>query len=135
MSRENVSAFSRFIDAQNRRDVQSMLDELDAEVEWHSAIVGSLDREAAVFCGHIGVRELYRDLWEAFDELRVEYSEVRDLGDRIIAFGRWIARGEGSGADTAAFLATVVDFRNGKAIRVRTYLNRQQALEAAGLRD
>jgi ketosteroid isomerase-like protein len=135
MSQENIAAFNRFADAQNRRDLESMLDELDPEVEWHSAIVGSLGGEATVFGGHIGVRELYRDLWEAFGEFRVEYSEVRDLGDRIIAFGRWIARGEGSGAETAAFLATVVDVRNGKAIRVWTYLDRQQALEAVGLRE
>ena len=62
MSQENVEAFNRFVEASNRRDVESMLDELDAEVEWHSAIMGSLGGDATVFCGHVGVREMLRDL-------------------------------------------------------------------------
>ena len=88
-----------------------------------------------VFRGHDGVREMFRDLYGAFAEFRVEYSEVRDLGDRLVAFGRWIARGEGSGAETTAPIAVVVDFKNGKAIRVGTYFDFQQALEAAGLSE
>ena len=135
MSQENVEAFNRFIDAQNRRDVDAMLDELDAEVEWHSVILGSLRGEATVFRGHDGIRQMLRDLYEAFGEFQVEYSEIQDLGDRIVAFGRWITRGEGSGVETATPVAPVVDFRNGKAIRVRTYLDSRQALEAAGLRE
>jgi len=135
MSPENVDAFRRFADAQNRRDVESMLDELDADVEWHPATVGSLGGEATVFRGHIGIRELFRDLYEAFSVSQAEYWEIRDLGDRIVALGRWITRGEGSGAETATPLGLVADFRNGKAIRIRTYLDPQQALEAVGLSE
>ena len=36
---------------------------------------------------------------------------------------------------SASSKSSVVDFRNGKAIRVRTYFDSQQALEAAGLRE
>jgi ketosteroid isomerase-like protein len=133
MSQENVEVFRRFTDAQNRRDVDAMLGELDAEVEWHPATVRSLGGEATVFRGHIGIRELFRDLYEAFGVSQAEYWEIRDLGDRIVALGHWITRGEGSGAETATPLGLVADFRNGKLIRVRTYLDRQQALEAAGL--
>src|SRR5215207_5431985 len=118
MSQENVEVFRRFADAQNRRDVESMLDELDAEVEWHPATVGSLGGEATVFRGHIGIRELFRDLYEAFGVSRAGYWEIRDLGDRIVALGHWITRGGGSGAETATPLGFVADFRNGKLIRV-----------------
>ena len=135
MSQENVEAFKRFTAAQNRRDVAAMLDELDPEVEWHSVIMGSLSGEATVFRGRDGVRDMLRNLYEAFDEFKVEYPEIRDLGDRLVAFGRWTSRGEASGAETAAPVAPVVDFRNGKAIRVWTYFDSQQALEAVGLRE
>jgi ketosteroid isomerase-like protein len=135
MSQENVEAFKRFTAAQNRRDFAAMLDELDPEVEWHSAIMGSLSGEATVFRGRDGVREMLRDLYEAFGEFKVDYPEIRDLGDRLVAFGRWTSRGEESGAETAAPVAPVVDFRNGKAIRVWTYFDSQQALEAVGLRE
>ena len=135
MSQENVYAIARFADANNRRDVEALLAELDAEVEWQSAVLGSLGGHATVHRGHDGVREMLRDLYEAFSEFRVEFSDIRDLGDRVVAIGRWVTRGEESGVETTPPLASVVDFRNGKAIRVRSYLDPDEALEAAGLRE
>jgi ketosteroid isomerase-like protein len=135
MSEENVEAFKRFADANNRRDVEALLAELDADVEWQSAVLGSLGGEATVHRGHEGVREMLRDLYEAFSEFRVEFSEIRDLGDRIVAIGRWITRGEESGVEVTPPLASVVDFKNGKAIRVRSYLDPQDALVDAAMRD
>ena len=135
MSHENVEAFKRFADANNRRDVEALLAELDADVEWQSAVLGSLGGEATVHRGHDGVREMLSDLYEAFSEFKVSFYDIRDLGDRVVAIGRWITRGEGSGVETTPPLASVVDFRNGKAIRVRSYLDPNDALEAAGLRE
>src|SRR3954452_11116599 len=135
MSQENVESFKRFADANNRRDVEAMLAELDPEVEWQSAVLGSLGGEATLHRGHDGIREMLRDLYEAFSEFRVEFSDVWDLDDRVVAFGRWVTRGEGSGIETTPPLASVVDFRDGKAIRVRSYLDPKDAIEAAGLRE
>jgi ketosteroid isomerase-like protein len=135
MSQENVEAFKRFADANNRRDVEAMLAELDADVEWQSAVLRSLGGEATVHRGHDGVREMLHDLHGAFSEFQVEFSEIRDLGDRILATGRWITRGEESGVETTPPLASVVEFKNGKAIRVRSYLDPKEALAAVGLRE
>jgi ketosteroid isomerase-like protein len=135
MSHENVEVFKRFADANNRRDVEALLAELDADVEWQSAVLGSLGGEATVHRGHDGVREMLRDLYEAFSEFRVEFSEIRDLGDRVVAIGRWITRGEESGVEVTPPLASVVDFKNGKAIRVRSYLDPEEALVDAAMRD
>jgi hypothetical protein len=44
-------------------------------------------------------------------------------------------RGKGSGADTESPFGTVVDILNGKAIRVRSYLDCDEALAAADLRE
>ena len=44
-------------------------------------------------------------------------------------------RGKGSGAETETPMGSVVDFQNGKVIRVRTYLDPNEALEAAGLSE
>jgi ketosteroid isomerase-like protein len=78
---------------------------------------------------------MLRDLYEAFSEFHVQFLEIRDLGDRIVAIGRWITRGEESGVETSPPLASVMDFRNGKALRVRSYLDPKEALEASGLPD
>ena len=134
MSQENVEAFRRGLEAGNRGDVEALLEELDPEVEWHSALHALLGGEQTVFRGHDGVREMMRDLNEAFEEIHQEISEIRDLGDRLVAFGRSHARGKASGADVGTPIAFVTEFKNGKAISIRGYYDRNEALKAAGLR-
>jgi ketosteroid isomerase-like protein len=98
MSQENMEAFKRAVDAFNRGDVEALLEVIDAEVEWHDVFAQMLGGEAMVYRGHEGVRELWGDLSGAFAELHVEYSEFRDLGDRIVAIGHLRVRGSESGA-------------------------------------
>jgi ketosteroid isomerase-like protein len=135
MSEENVEAFKRGFEAINRGDVEAALEELDPDVEWHPAVQALVGGEATVYLGHAGVREMLRDLWEAFAVLDAEYPEIRDLGDRCVAIGRIRARGRESGAEIESPLGYVIDFKDGKAIRLRAYLDGDEALEAAGLSE
>ena len=132
MSQENVEAFKRGLGAGNRGDIETLLEELDPEVEWHSALHALMGGEQTVFRGHDGVREMLRDLYEVFGEIHIEISETRDLGDRLVAIGQTRNRGKGSGAETETPLALVTEFKNGKAISVRGYLDPEQALAALG---
>jgi ketosteroid isomerase-like protein len=75
------------------------------------------------------------DLYEAFDEIHIEISEIRDLGDRLVAIGRNHARGGASGADVETPIGIVTKFKKGKAISIRGYLDPKEALEAVGLRE
>jgi ketosteroid isomerase-like protein len=133
MSQENVEVVKRFADAYNRRDVEAMLEDLDLGIEWHSGILTGLEGATAVYRGHAGFRKGLRDLYEDLGETHIEYSEIRDHGDRTVWIGRIRARGRESGAETESPHASVVDFKNGKAICIRTYLDPKEALEAAGL--
>ena len=135
MSQENVEAFKRGTEAYNRRDVDALLKELDPEVEWHSALLIPFGGEATVSRGHGGVREVLGEVYVALAEIHLEYSEIRDLGDRIVGIGRIRTRGKHSGVVTEMAFGTVTDMKNGKGIRIWTYLDRQEALEAAGLRE
>jgi ketosteroid isomerase-like protein len=135
MSRENVKAFKRAVEAANRRDVEALLEGLDPNVEWHPGVAALLGGEATVYWGHDGVRELWRDLYGAFAEVNTDFPEIRDLGDRIIAIGRIRTRGRGSGAETESPFGYVVDFKNGRATRVLTFLDPKDAFEAAGLSE
>src|SRR5829696_4406111 len=135
MSQENVETFKRAADAYNRRDIDTLLRELDPEVEWRSAILMPLGREARVHRGDQSVREGLRDLYEALSEFHVEYSEIRDLSDRIVGIGRVRIREKHSGVETESPLVSVTDVKSGKGIRVWNYLDPKEALEAARLRD
>jgi ketosteroid isomerase-like protein len=94
-----------------------------------------VEGEVKAYRGHEAVRQMMENLLETVAEFYVEYSEIRDLGDRIVAIGRLRMVGRGSGAKLESPFASLVDVRNGKAIQVRTYLDPKEALEAAGLSE
>ena len=88
-----------------------------------------------MYRGHEGVSRAAPDLYETLSEFHAEYPEIRDLGDRTVAIGRVRARGTASEAEIESPHATVVEFKNAKGIRIRTYLDPKEALEAVGLRE
>ena len=135
MSLENVEIVRRVADAYNRRDVGAMLDELHPEIEWYPWLQVQLGGGATVYRGHQGVRQGIRELEEAFSEIQSEQTEIRELGERVVAIGHLRARGKESGAITESAIAWIVEFKSGKVIRVREYLDPEEALEAAGLSE
>jgi ketosteroid isomerase-like protein len=134
MSQENVDTFKRSDDAFRRGNIDAWLEEfIDPEIEWHSALPGLLTQGGTVYRGHAGVREMFREIAEVLDEMTVEYSEIHAVGDRVVGIGQIHTRGKASGAVTEVPFALVGDYRNGKTIRVRTYRDPKEALEAAGV--
>jgi ketosteroid isomerase-like protein len=135
MSQENVEVVKRAREAANRGDIEALLEELDPEVEWHPAMQALLGGEATVYRRHEGVREMFRDFYGAFAELHVAVSRTEDLGDRVVMIGRLRARGKESGAQIESAWGSVTEVKNGKGIRVWTYLDHEEALSAAGLKE
>jgi ketosteroid isomerase-like protein len=132
MSRENVEAYKRAVEAANRRDFEALMEVLDPEVEWYSAVVGM---GSEVYRGAEGIREMFGDADETIPDALFEISEIRDLGDRILSFGRLRAHGMESGAPTEVSFNQLVHFTDGKATVLRTFLDPKEALEAAGLEE
>jgi ketosteroid isomerase-like protein len=135
MSEKNVEAFKRGIAAWNHGDIDATLEVDDPEVEVHAVAPAMLGGESTIYRGHEGFRELFRDVHEAFVEHRIEISEIRDLGERVVAVGQLHGRGTGSGAEVESPIAYVAQYRNGKVIRLDDYFDPEEALEAAGLRE
>jgi ketosteroid isomerase-like protein len=135
VSQENVDTFRRAMDAYNRGDTEALLNEVGAGIEWHPLLPVLLGGPATVYRGHVGVVEGVRELDGAFAELRATAHEVRDLGARVLAIGELRGRGKESGATTDSKVVWLVDFENGKVLRVREFADPSEALEAAGLAE
>ena len=133
MSQENVEIVRQSLEAYARGDVEEMLSYVDPEGELHSAIIGGA--EANVFQGHDGFRSWFAESMETFEELNTELTEYRDLGNRIVAFGRIHARGRGSGLEIDSPTGWVFTVRSGKVVRAEGFLSRAEALEAVGLSE
>ena len=134
-SNDNVEALKRILEAGSRADFETMIEHLDPAVEWRSAILSPMRGHTAVVHGHRGVPRMFKDFHDSFSESGVDLSEVHAMGDRVLAFGRIRTRGKESGAETDAPWSCVADFKDGRAIRIRTYLEPEAALAAAGLRS
>ena len=106
---------------------------VDPEGELHSAIVGGA--EGNVYRGHEGFRRWVADSFESFQEVRNEWSEFRDLGDRVLAFGHVKARGRESGMELDSPMGWVFTVRRGKVVKAEGFLSRDDALKAAGLSE
>ena len=133
LSQENVEAFKRFMDGFNRRNVEAMLEEVDAGVEWRPAAPVALGGGATVYRGHAGIPDGIRDLHDSFAELQIEISEIQEVGDGVVGIGRIRTRGKGSGVESWSPFGAVMEFNHGKATQIRSYLDPREALEAAGL--
>jgi ketosteroid isomerase-like protein len=113
-------------------DVDAWLEPAHPEIEWFSAIVSRMEGPGTV---HRGLAELRRfwDEWHSVWDLTIEASEIRDLGDTVLALGRMRMRGEASGVDLESPVAYLYEFEEGLVRKARAYLDPQQALEAVGL--
>ena len=132
MPETNFEVFERGLDAYNRHDIDDLLEVLNPDVEWYPVLEVLLGGEGTVYRGHEGVRELFRSIEDALGDIRAELSEVvEDSGDRLVASGRLYAQGRHSGAVTEASLGWIVNFRNGKVSKIRTYRDLEEAKEVA----
>jgi ketosteroid isomerase-like protein len=70
---------------------------------------------------------------EAYPDLRVEVLDARSNGDKVLLWVRFVGHGAASGIPLDMELAHLYTMREGKAARAEEYMDRDEALEAAGL--
>jgi ketosteroid isomerase-like protein len=134
MSEENLEIFRRHVAAFNDGDLDAMADLVTEDFEFIPYLAAVVEK-TATYRGRDWLRQYREDAGAAWDDIQVRIDEIRDLGDRAVAFGEIRGRGRGSGLDIRVPLAWVADFHQGKVSRLQSYENAIEALEAAGLSD
>jgi ketosteroid isomerase-like protein len=86
--------------------------------------------------GHAGILDWFRNdiraNWERFD---THPEEFRKVGEKLVVYGRWRARGRDSGVELDVPATWVVEIRDGKIAGWQTYTDRDEAHAAVGLRE
>jgi ketosteroid isomerase-like protein len=131
MSEENVERMRAGIEAFNRRDIEGFLRIMDPEVRWEHRLAALQGN----FAGVDAVRAWGADLFENFSTMQVHCTDIRDLGDRVLALGVTRTTGKGSGAQTELPFTVVAQFRDGQMTHFTDFGDRAKALEAVGLSD
>lgn len=131
MSKQDVETVKVLMDAVNRRDIDALAGVTTSDFEWFPVFAARVEGDA--YRGRQGIEAFLGEVDETWQEFRPVPEEYRDLGDRVLALGRLRTRGRASGAPSDSPWGGVYDFRDGKVSRIRTYLDRDEALRAAGL--
>ena len=130
MGTDNVDIVRRGYRAFRAGGVEAILEFLDPAIEWHmSAVFTDTPR---VHRGHDGVREVFRFFDERIAGLGAEPHEFIEAGDRVIVPVRLHGRLRTTGEPVAYELVQVWLGREGKAIRLVTYPDREAAIAAGG---
>jgi len=108
---------------------------IDREIEWQGP--REFPDLAETVYGYAGMARYGAKIAEALDDYRMvpeRFIDARD--DRVLVFSREGGRGKGSGAEVQTHLtAHLWTLKDGKAVRMQSYWERSDALEAVGLSE
>jgi len=136
MSQETLETmFRHAMDAYSRGDYDGAVVDFDPAIEW--SVHDSVAADATTYHGHDGVKRFWETWAEAISGMELEIEECRLVGqDQVLAITRAHGLGAGSGAPVASGrFGQVVDFRDGRVVRVRLYGGVGPARDPLGLRE
>jgi ketosteroid isomerase-like protein len=128
MSQENEEVVREVWDAYSR-------DDYDRIAGFHDAHIVVVTLEEGALYGNNAVLANYERWNEAWEGAETTPEEVIGHGDRVFVAARFHARGRASGVEVETRLYEVFMVRDGKVLRIDEYATRDEALEAAGLRE
>jgi uncharacterized protein len=128
MSQKNVEIVRKAFEAYGRGDLAAAVAHHDDDTVFSPA-------EEAPIHGPDAVLAYIRRWEEPWDDYQLEPEEFIDAGDRVVAIIHFKGRGKGSGIEVDARSDQVHSLRDGKLVRMDEYLDRAEALEAAGLSE
>ena len=130
MSQENVETVGRAITAINERDIDGYLACCTEDIQLQMPGV------EGVYEGADGIRRFFADIEDAGPDFRLHPERLEAVGgERVLAFVRLTFHGRASGLSIPAENGNVYEFEEGKIRRVQIFLDRAEALEAAGLSE
>ena len=132
MSEENVELARRALEALDRRDLSSWLAVSDEDLE----VVPTRDWPEPGVRGAEAAFNWYVQAFDTLQPFRTADTEFIDAGaDKVLLQYRIDVRGRRSGAKVEWRRWCVVIMRKGRILRGEWFLERAEALEAAGLSE
>jgi len=131
MSEENVEVVRKAIEAGNRRDLamQRALWHPDAEVDWSR----SRGPWKGVYRGLGEIERFQNEFW-TFEKFEIEPHRFTQVGFHVLVPNTAHMRGR-DGLEVIARSTLVYTVESGQITRLRMFQEREEALEAVGLRE
>jgi ketosteroid isomerase-like protein len=132
ISEQNVDLVRRMHEAYLGPEPERALAFLDPDV-----VYDARERpDGKLWRGHDGVRRAMTEWGEVWDEWEIATEGYLEAGsDKVLTLWRERGRGKGSGVSLEQSGANLVTVGGGRIVHIRMYVNRQEALEAAGMEE
>jgi ketosteroid isomerase-like protein len=130
MPHENVEIVRSAHDALNGGDIDALVVLCDAEFRLD---MSNRVFNPAVYEGHDGIRRFYSEVRDVWASYVWEPEELMEAGDSVVALLRSGGTGRGSGVEVERRTAMVWTVRKGRAVALRFFRDRNEALHAVGL--
>jgi len=110
-----------------RENDPAFLDRMDPEIEWHvpDTLPGGGDLR-----GPLEVVEFLDTMSGLWEDAYPEPEEFLPAGDKLIVLGTWRARARSTGVRVEVPFAHVHQFREGKLVYFRNYIDAAKALQS-----
>jgi len=127
MTQDNIDLIKAVFRAWDESGVEGIVEFFHDDIEYFPMEEGDVIR------GHDAMRRYYERWLEAWEEFEIGPTEFLATGDRVFNGIELEGRGRGSGVEVAMEYWQVWLIRDGKAARWEEFLDRGEALKAAGL--
>jgi ketosteroid isomerase-like protein len=91
--------------------------------------------EQRTYLGIDGLRGAWLDWLQPWASYHVRIERLVEAGEQVLVLRRDLGRRHDMDKEISSPVAAIWTIRDGKIVRAEFYANRQQALEAVGLRD
>jgi ketosteroid isomerase-like protein len=142
MSRENVESLRAFLEPWGReawtleawqRGEAIDMSFLDPDVTYEDTVLP--DHVGEAYHGHEGVVRAAERWIEASEWQLVELEQIFEAREHLVSIHRARSKARYTGIEFDSPLAYLWTFRDGKVIHFKSFLDPEQALEAAGPRE
>src|SRR3954468_10490085 len=138
MPKDNVERLLAVYELFNERFVELKAGDMDPLLEFFATdvVIDMVDApDPDTYVGHDGVRQWFDALYGPWEAVHLEAEGFIRSGDWTIAQLHCTLRGDASGVELELPITAVHQFRSGRIVRDRLYLDRAEALESVGLSE
>jgi ketosteroid isomerase-like protein len=133
MSRTNLELVRSFYEEMAAGNFWALAPYLDDEIEWSWAPQFRAIAGDAVIRGPEAVARATLEIFEVWPRYTLEAEEFIETGDSVVVLSVGRAQLKGSDAELENRGAEIWTLRGGRVIRMRAFLDRAEAMQAAGL--
>jgi len=131
MSQENVEMIRSVYESLNRGDWDGVFRNAHPEME----LITQRGPAAGAFRGQEAIKTQVQDGFAAFEAWRIQPDEFFEAGDHVVVYVKVRSQPRGSSVEMEVRNAHLWTIRDGTIWSLKTFAVREEALEAAGLRE